>query len=236
MQTATTPDDLHGPIKARPRQRKAKQPGTIPEMPQPVAIGAVDADSLGIDAIDWPLAVEAPVDRLQHSSQARSAAAAQRKATRKNRAEKPQRAGAAAAEVMAPWDDMPAATGMAKLSNPVNRLPPGGTESPGPAQPAAEGGYRQRRASAMAEQRYRESISYAQRRQTQLAQARPGEAPKLMTYQEYRKSICYSSRRPSDTSLPGFQPPASAGVRSGTPAAGGAAYADYAPPIRQPVF
>eukprot|EP00405_Crypthecodinium_cohnii_P021002 CAMPEP_0206474120 /NCGR_PEP_ID=MMETSP0324_2-20121206/33285_1 /ASSEMBLY_ACC=CAM_ASM_000836 /TAXON_ID=2866 /ORGANISM="Crypthecodinium cohnii, Strain Seligo" /LENGTH=158 /DNA_ID=CAMNT_0053949207 /DNA_START=79 /DNA_END=551 /DNA_ORIENTATION=+ len=55
-------------------------------------------------------------------------------------------------------------------------------------------GYRQRREQALAQQRYRETISYSRRREQALAAAEAaaaetGESPKFMTYAEYRKGL-----------------------------------------------
>merc|ERR1712151_611833 len=68
------------------------------------------------------------------------------------------------------------------------------------------GSYRQRRTVALAQQKYRESISYAKRRETAVAQAAAvaettGEKPRYQSFAEYRKSLSYSARRGTNRQL-----------------------------------
>eukprot|EP00913_Durusdinium_trenchii_P027755 g26026.t1 len=59
--------------------------------------------------------------------------------------------------------------------------------------PAEAQGYKQRRAMLLAQQRYRESMSYGRRRQSALA--RSGENAQFLSFAEYRKAMSYGARR-----------------------------------------
>eukprot|EP00927_Polykrikos_kofoidii_P061385 TRINITY_DN56221_c0_g1_i1.p1 TRINITY_DN56221_c0_g1~~TRINITY_DN56221_c0_g1_i1.p1 ORF type:complete len:351 (+),score=37.40 TRINITY_DN56221_c0_g1_i1:225-1277(+) len=66
--------------------------------------------------------------------------------------------------------------------------------------------YRQRRNEAVAKQKYKESISYARRRETAVAQAMAraestNEQPKFMSYSEHRKALSYAARRGRNRAL-----------------------------------
>ena len=57
----------------------------------------------------------------------------------------------------------------------------------------ASQGYKQRRAMLLAQQRYRESMSYGRRRQSALA--RSGDNTTFLSFAEYRKAMSYGARR-----------------------------------------
>ncbi|CAE7644751.1 unnamed protein product, partial [Symbiodinium pilosum] len=56
-------------------------------------------------------------------------------------------------------------------------------------------GYKQRRAAVLAQQRYRETMSYGRRRQS--AMALSGDGAKFLSFAEYRKAMSYAARRGS---------------------------------------
>jgi len=71
-------------------------------------------------------------------------------------------------------------------------------------------GYKQRRAQLLTEQRYRETMSYARRRETAMQAAaavakETHEQPKYLSFADFRKSVSYSARRQQGGS-PAAQP------------------------------
>ncbi|CAL1148564.1 unnamed protein product [Cladocopium goreaui] len=76
---------------------------------------------------------------------------------------------------------------------PVQRLQEPAAE---PAVEEASQGYKQRRAMLLAQQRYRESMSYGRRRQSALA--RSGDNATFLSFAEYRKAMSYGARRAQD--------------------------------------